>query len=359
MKLSASTKDFMNAVDRISSLPGAAPGIPATQAIRFEADTEGLQFTRFSSEAKVSVLLESVKIEDSEGTFSVSHDGLSRLVGQMPGKELTLENDGKFLRFTSGRATGKLAIIMESEAEPPEPDFETEHIRLPIEQLVQAFQYVSYAASKDETQKGMTGICVRMVRGRIALAATDNRRIHVHLFDGEMPVDCVMSAASVEAIRKNFGEHAGACTFAIGENMTTIISPDSEMNMALMSDGFPNIEPMLFPDESSIKSKVVLARSEFVEFVKRASVIAGESSIQFDIAEDELTITAANQRDSEMGFKMPCTATKAESFLCAGSYIFTALSMFSEHEEIELCLYAQTVIVRESNRIAVFALRNK
>lgn len=359
MKLNASTSDLKAVIARLANMPGAVTGSPITQAVRFEADADGLKLTRFSSEARITVTLEAASIADEEGTFVVDHTALTKMVNHQPAKEVTLSNDDKKLYFVSGKAKANLSILQDMEAEMPEAEMETEHIRLPIEMLTMALEFVGMAMHTDESQGGFCGLCIRMIGEQLAFIATDRRWFHVQFFDYQMPVDVVIAAKTIEAILKAIGKQAGACTFAIGEQTVSLISHDVDMNFALLNASYPSVEKQLDQPESSIRSKIEVCRADFVEALKTASGIADDLGrfVTVTVTETDMTLTATNERDSEIALNLPCTASAPEKFILASVAVISSLALFDEHEQIDLILYQNALFVRESNRIAAFALK--
>lgn len=359
MKLNASTSDLKAVIARLANMPGAVTGSPITQAVRFEADADGLKLTRFSSEARISVTLEAASIEDDEGTFVVDHTALTKMVNHLPAKEVTLSNDEKKLSFVSGNAKSNLSIMQDMEADMPEAELETEHIRLPVEMLSMALEFVGMAMHSDESQGGFCGLCIRMIGEQLAFIATDRRWLHLQFFDYVLPVDVVIAAKTVEAILKAIGKQAGACTLSVGEQTVSLLSHDADMNFALLNASYPNVERMTVQDESSIRSKIEVCRADFVEALKTASGIADDLGrfVQITVTTTDMTLTATNEKDSEIALNLPCTASAPDKFILASVSVISSLALFDEHEQIDLILYPNSLFVRESNRIAVFALK--
>lgn len=359
MKLNTESKAFKDTLARLSSLPGATTGVPVTQAVILEADMEGLKMTRFSAEAKISITLESVSIEDADGSFSTNHGALMRIANLQPSKELILASDEKFLRFKSGRYESKIAIVPSFEVEFPDQELETESVKMPVELLVRALQFVSPAVSTNETQKGLCGVCVRATGDKLAIIGGDGKSLHAMFIDYELAVDSVLAKPSVDAILKTVGEQAGACSFAIGENMASLVGHDYEINVALLNENFPNVEKILTQDESSIRAKVRVDRNEMANAFKTAGGITDDQFVQVEVTKKEMKIIANGSEESEMIPSLDCKATKPVDFRVSSLRVQQGIATFAEKDEIEIIVYQNTIMMKESDRTVVIALQFK
>lgn len=363
MKFTIPTKDLNSAIGKLSSIPGAHGGSPYTQAVRFEAGMNGLTLTRYTSEARISVTVDSAEIEDDEGTPSVDHGSLSALVSKLPGEKTKLSSDDQKLRFVSGPAKAGLSIFTEDAGEIPTGDLETESVEMPIEELARLFSIASPAAGVDNNRLDLQGVCIRMMNEKLSFIGADGRRCHVAYADYDLPSNCTVSTAGVSAIMRATAGESGACKLAIGENTLSVIGNTAEVSVALVSEGekYPDITRLINSDESSIISKIVVSKVELIEALKACSVIGELESkmVQFDVKAKKLTISADNRRDSEISVGIDCESTKPVVIGVPSIQLTTALELMIADEEgnVELTHYFGSLFVRQADRIAFVALQ--
>lgn len=366
MKLTIPTKEFREALARLSNIPGAFGAAPYTTAVRLSAGMDGLTLTRFTNEAKITLMIENVSVEDDIGSVAVGHGSLATLVSRMTAKDITISSDDKKLHLDSGYAKAALSIFGdEVEVAPPEPELETESVKMPIEELARLLSSVAPAMGKDATGNNTTfhGICLRYseTRKTLAFIATDRFRCHVAFSKYAIPADCVIPAPAVEAILKVIAGEKGACTFAVGERTVVILSDNLEMSVTLLEAKFPpSIERLIDPDASSIKSKVRIDKQKLTDALKACAPLADGTAkaITFTADKGLVTLKATSGSESEIAFDLPCEVTAPFVIGLASMQMANALD-FADAEEgnIELHRYESAFYISQFDRLAFVALQ--
>lgn len=364
MKLRAPTKDLRDALARLSSIPGANGASIHSQVVTITADLAGITLMRFSSEAQISIILEDeIEIEDQEGSAHVSHSAFSALVATCGTKIIEIESDEKIMRISSGRSNSKLKVFGEDLlTEPPEPELETESINILLEDLVRYLSFVIPAVGKDSANGPcFCGVCVRMVGGKLYFMATDRKRCHVAMGDYTLPVDCVIPTEGVEAILKAIGTQSGGATLAIGGNTLRVVSATLEVAVTLLVDKYPDgVQKFLDQPASSIQSKIVVNRDEFVEALKTCVAINEDDirTVTVEIKPKSMVLNGGNHRDSEITVAMDCKATATITIGVPGRQLAQGLEKLKIADDgmVELLQYAGAIFTKTEDQITFFAL---
>jgi DNA polymerase III sliding clamp (beta) subunit (PCNA family) len=363
MKVKIATKTFRDALTRIAHIPGAHTGAPHTQAVTMTADMAGLTLTRFTSESRIQIIVDEVTVEEEGDSIVLRHDSLSSMISRFGANDTLFHTDEKFMHFVSGSAKAKLALFSDDiDAEPPEPELETESIKLPLEDLREIMSVVKSVVGKDPNRPALTGVCVRMMAGKLCFIGSDGRRAHIVMTDYAIDVNCIISGDGVDAMLKALHDECGGCTFAVGESTVQIFGSNVEISLALINEKYPNIEPFLTEaeKESSIQSKVTVNRDEFAASLKTCSSVGhGEARfVTLDVRKTGLNIIANNKKDSDISVSMKCTATKAVAIGVPSLQLASAIEILPTDEsgQITVIIGIGAVFLKGEDRFAFVAL---
>ncbi len=365
MKLAIPTKKFHDALSRLSTLPGASRNGASlqTQAIRFEAGMDGLTLTRITSEAKISITLDEVVIEDEDGPCMVDYDSLTALISRLPKDNAILSNDAKTLHCQSGPAKAKLAVFPEeAQVQPPKESSDAESIRMDIKELYDLLKFAANGACKDSGRPNLCGVCLRPIGGTLAFIGSNGRMAHISSSDHKMKVDVTLSNEAVDCILAALRGEVGGCELSIGSNVVAVKGSNVELIVPLLSERFPNITPMLknAENESSIQSKITANKEQLMNALKTCATVGKGTAklVTLTYSEASLNIQGSNERDSEMDISMDCQASNAGSIILASLQVAGAVEFFTPDEDgnVELIIYPTMVFIRQPDKIAFSAL---
>lgn len=364
MKIKVQTKALKEALARVATIPGANTTSIHTQAVKLVGDMAGLSFVRFTSEAKIVVTIdESVEVMEALDNPSVNHAALTSLVNACKAMDTLLYTDDKNLYLVSGRSKWKLKVFdKDILIDPPEPELETEHCNMLLEDITELFAFAAPAASRDSA--GSAAFCGVNVAGReggLSFTATDSRRCYIAVAPYDLKVNATIPNEGVSAILKAIAGTKGAATFSIGETFVTVSSSNLEISTGLLADLYPNAAANLVTHSlSSIKSKVRVNRDELISALEAcASVNETERIVNFKVEKDmkTLEITGSNTRDAGGGSDMDCTASMAVHVGVPGSDMAAIFKKLKTDEGmIEMLFTDRATFVKQPERIAFFAL---
>jgi DNA polymerase III subunit beta len=165
---------------------------------------------------------------------------------------------------------------------------------------------VARAASRDESRPVLTGVLVRFEGGKLIMAATDSYRMSVK--ETELAQE---AAAELEAIvparalteLSRIAQDSGELQIGVQENHVVFGAGEVWLTTRRIDGQFPNYKQLL---PETFEHEVALPREEFLEVVRRASVMAQRNSpLRLRFAEGEVTVSAQTQDVGEAKDSLP------------------------------------------------------
>jgi len=359
MKLKLQTKTLKDALARVANIPGANSTSIHTQAVKLTADLAGLTIMRFTSEAKIVVTIdEEIEVSESDDEPSVNHAALTQLVNVCKGKDVNLHSDEKFLHLASGRAKWKLKVFdKDIMIDPPEPELETEHCNILLEDISELLSFVLPAAAKDKT---LAGVNIKGTHGSgLSFTATDSKRCYVAMAPYDLQVNCTIPVEGVASILKAIGPSKGAATISISETFATVSSSTLEISTALLTDPYPDsVSKLVAQIEPSIKSKVRVNRDELTEALEDcASVNETDRIVNFRVNKKTLEIIGSNTSEAGGVVTLDCEATETSYVGVPGADMAAVFKKIKVKDGmLEILQTDRAMLVRQPERIAFFAL---
>jgi DNA polymerase-3 subunit beta len=245
-----------------------------------------------------------------EGESAVVAPGrlLVDLARLLPEGEVVLEHRSEqgVLEVTSGPASYKLNTYS-AEDFPKLPDVESAQT-FTVDQaaFLETVSRVARSASRDESRPVLTGILVRFEGGKLVMAATDSYRLSVKetdLSSGDgADLEAIVPARALTELSR-IAQDAGDLRIGVQENHVIFGAGDVWLTTRRIDGQFPNYKQLL---PETFEHEVKMDREEFLEVVRRASVMAQRNSpLRLRFAEGELTVSAQTQDVGEAKESLP------------------------------------------------------
>jgi DNA polymerase-3 subunit beta len=245
---------------------------------------------------------------ESEGSIVVPGKLLSDLAKLLPGGEVTLETGEGLLTVTSGSYTSRLhTYAAEDFPRLPATDLPLTQLDAPV--LLETIERVSRSASRDESRPVLTGILVRFEGPSLMMAATDSYRLSMKETALPQPGPALEAIIPARALAELQRLAAGQETVGLGvqENHVVFDADGVWLTTRRIDGQFPNVK-QLIPETFEIS--LVLPRSELLEVVRRASVMAQRNTpLRLRFEDGELTVSAQSQDVGETRETMPAGYT--------------------------------------------------
>ena len=227
--------------------------------------------------------------------------------------EVTIEqaSGSRMVSLSCGAAAYRLNVST-TEDFPRLPELASEGIfKVDREAFLDAAGRVARAASRDESRPVLTGILVQFEKGsatstrKLTMAATDSYRLAVRETElaGDTPeLEAIVPARAIAELAR-IPATGSELELAIQDNHAIFSLGDTTLSTRRIDGQFPNHRQLL---PESFEHTVKLARSEFLDVVRRVAVMAQRTSpIRLRFEEGLLAVSAQTQDVGEASETLP------------------------------------------------------
>ena len=227
----------------------------------------------------------------------------------LPDSEVVIEQraDEGVVHITSGSYSSRLNIYS-AEDFPRLPSIDVPLHEIDRASLLDTVQRVARASSRDESRPVLTGILVRFEGTTLTMAATDSYRLSVketQLDSAGPELEAIIPARALAELAR-IGADAETIQLGAHENYVVFGSADTWLTSRRIDGQFPNIKQLL---PESFEVEVELPRTELLDVVRRAAVLAQRSPLRLSFAEGELTVSTQSQDVGETRESIPAPYT--------------------------------------------------
>jgi DNA polymerase-3 subunit beta len=306
VKISSSKDGLVSALSVVSRAVSTRSSVQVLSGILVRAEGELVELAATDMELSLRLPLEA----EVEGGGSVVVPGrlLVELARLLPEGDVTLEQRAEeaVLEVTSGPSTSRLNTYS-AEDFPKLPDVDSvQMFSVDRAAFLETVARVARAASRDESRPVLTGILVRFEGDRLIMAATDSYRLSVKETEleaeGAPELEAIVPARALGELAR-IAADADELRVGVQENHVVFSAGGVWLTTRRIDGQFPNYK-QLIPE--TFEHQVALPREEFLEVVRRTSVMAQRNSpIRLRFAEGEVTVSAQTQDVGEARETLP------------------------------------------------------
>ncbi len=279
MKFSTTQELFSKALTLVGKGIVARTTLPVLSGVLLDLEGNKLTLIGNNTEVALKVVLEVNGGED--GVFVAPAKLLTDFVLNLANGVIIVETTDQLLKIVAGKTKSDFTGIFSEDYPELSFDLQATKYTLPVKQLVDAIDRISFAASSDEARAILTGISLRVENGLMEMAATDGFRLSVEKFRSEV-LDkdfAVVLGAKVlqevgKVLREYSGENAGNVECALSKEGTQLIFalPDGNLFMTRILEGvFPPYNKII---PKSYSTRVIFKSDELLRTVRSASLFA-------------------------------------------------------------------------------------
>ncbi len=312
MKISASRDALADILGIVSRGVSTRASVQILGGVKLDARSKELELS--STDMEISIRARMAAEVDEEGASVVPGRLLGDIVRLLPPGEVELQHqdDEGVVHVRSGSAAFTLHTYS-LEDFPRLPEVTSDSLfSVDRAGFLATVARVSRAASRDESRPVLTGILVRFEDGKVIMAATDSYRLSVKETaleggPGEELEAIVPARALTELSRISSGAESDHIGIAVQDNQVVFEAGGVWLTARRIDGQFPNYRQLL---PESFEADVQLPRQEFLEVVRRASVIVQRNSpLRLAFEEGQVTVSAQTQDVGEVRETMPVAFT--------------------------------------------------
>jgi DNA polymerase III subunit beta len=306
MKVVCPKEELVSALSVVSRAVSTRSAVQVLSGILIKGGGDRVELAATDMELSLRLSLDG----QVEGDSAIVVPGrlLVDLARLLPEGDVTLEHkpEEAALEVTSGASVSRLHTYS-AEDFPKLPDVgAAQTFAVERAAFLETIAKVSRAASRDESRPVLTGILVRFEGGKLVMAATDSYRLSVketELSGAEaQELEAIVPARALTELSR-IAQVTDEIHVGVQENHVVFGADGVWLTTRRIDGQFPN-HKQLIPE--TFEHEVTLPREEFLDVVRRTSVLAQRNSpLRLRFAEGEVTVSAQTQDIGEARETLP------------------------------------------------------
>ncbi len=305
MKFKINRDHFSNGLAQVLNVVGSKAAMPILSNVLIEAEKDHISLTTTNLDLGIRC---KIKAEVKEGgTVTLPVKRLATIVRELPNVDVSFDSTATHqVKIASGGSNFRIMGIGAEEF-PKLPDSaDDKTFTLEQGELATMLSNVSYAQSTDETRYILNGVYFNFKEGKLALVATDGRRLA--LVSKELAVPAASAGAIIlpaktvsellrllgkgEKIKIAFNERRAAFQIDTGKD-TSGLTDSIYLFSKVVEGNYPNYQQVI-PKETH--QRIKLERELFLQCVHRAALVTSEksNSVKIKLSANLLEITASS-----------------------------------------------------------------
>ena len=305
MKFKINRDHFSNGLAQVLNVVGSKAAMPILSNVLIEAEKDHISLTTTNLDLGIRCRIKA-EVKDG-GSVTLPVKRLATIVRELPNVDVSFDSNASHqVKIASGGSNFRIMGIGAEEF-PKLPDSgDDKTYTLEQGELATMLSNVSYAQSTDETRYILNGVYFNFKDGKLALVATDGRRLA--LVSKEMTVPAANAGAIIlpaktvaellrllgkgEKLKIAFNERRAAFQIDTGKDSGGLT--DSIYLFSKVVEGnYPNYQQVI-PKETH--QRIKLERELFLQCVHRAALVTSEksNSVKIKISANLLEITASS-----------------------------------------------------------------
>ncbi len=292
MKLKVNKDAILDSLTKVQTIINSRSTLPILSNVLFKAEKDRLWLSATDLDVSVRMGVEAEVLRTGATTLPAK-----RLLGifrELPVHEIEIEVDDK--DAASIRCEGSFFKIlgMSEEEFPPIPKFEGGK-NYTLEQAVfkDMLRHTHYAASSDEARQILNGILLSFKDEKLAVVATDGRRMALMEQEVEYPTDCeadlVIPFKTVDELLRTLKD-TGPVKIQATQNQIAFEFDNMLVVSKLVEGTYPNFRQVI---PSQCDERLTLDRDTLLTALRRVALLANEksNSVKLNFRKNTLEIT--------------------------------------------------------------------
>jgi len=323
MKFKINRDHFSNGLAQVLNVVGSKAAMPILSNVLIEAEKEHISLTTTNLDLGIRCKIKADIKEGGSVTLPVKR--LATIVRELPNIDVSFDaSPAHQVKIASGGSNFKIMGIGAEEF-PKLPDSaDDKTFTLEQGELATMLSNVSYAQSTDETRYILNGVYFSFKEGKLALVATDGRRLALVSKDVSVPAGSagaiILPAKTVSELLRLLGKgdklkiafNERRAAFQIETGKDTSGLTDSIFLFSKVVEGnYPNYQQVI-PKETH--QRIKLERELFLQCVHRAALVTSEksNSVKIKLSANLLEISASSPDFGESHESMAISYTGPE-----------------------------------------------
>ncbi len=305
MKFKINRDHFSNGLAQVLNVVGSKAAMPILSNVLIEAEKDHISLTTTNLDLGIRCKIKAEVKEGGSVTLPVKR--LATIVRELPNVDVSFDSSATHqVKIASGGSNFRIMGIGAEEF-PKLPDSaDDKTFTLEQGEIATMLSNVSYAQSTDETRYILNGVYFNFKEGKLALVATDGRRLALVSKDVSVPAGSagaiILPAKTVaellrllgkgDKLKIAFNERRAAFQIDTGKD-TSGLTDSIYLFSKVVEGNYPNYQQVI-PKETH--QRIKLERELFLQCVHRAALVTSEksNSIKIKLSANLLEISASS-----------------------------------------------------------------
>jgi DNA polymerase-3 subunit beta len=313
MKLSISKSALLNGLQTVQNVVGVRSTIPVLANTLINVDKEKIWLTTTDLDMTVRCSIPATVTKTGSTTLPVKR--LVSIIRELPDAEIQIECDEKnTAQLTCGSSFFKIIGLAEDEFPPiPKPE-EKFAYRMDQGLFKQMLKKVGYAASTDETRFVLNGVLLSFKGGKLAVVATDGRRLALVEQEIDFPADAegdmILPSKAVSELLHVLADE-GEMNIQRSQNQIMFAFGDILIISKLIDGTYPNYRQVI---PAHCDERIAVEREGLLIALRRVSLLVSDktSATRLTFGKNKLTIAVSTPDIGEARETLPIKYTGKE-----------------------------------------------
>ncbi|MDD4868937.1 MAG: DNA polymerase III subunit beta [Kiritimatiellae bacterium] len=277
MKFKITKASLLEGLQRVQNIVGTRSTLPILANTLVVAEDKKLKFTTTDMDVTISCVVEAEVQKGGSTTLPVKR--LSGIVRELPDKNIEFEIDDKDVATLKCESSFFKIIGLKTDEFPPMPKIETKYsYHLDQGVFKEMLRKTSYAASTDETRYVLNGILLNFKGNKLAMVATDGRRLALVEQEVEFPkeaeISVIVPTKAVNELLHTLGDEGelkirATAMQIIFEFGTVVISSK------LIEGTYPNFRQVI---PVKCEERITVERESLLTSLRRVALLTNDKS---------------------------------------------------------------------------------
>ena len=307
MKFNIKKSDFIEGLQKVSSVIGSRSTLPILSNVMIEAASNALVLTTTDLEIRITTKIEA-KV-DTEGKTTLPAKTLLSIIRGLPADTVDMESDGNHhMSIKSGSSSYKLLGLAADDFPLPIQFSPVRSLSFKKSDLSRMLERISYAASSDDSRKTLNGILFSVKENAFTVVATDGKRLALvekvaENFSGE-DGQAIIPAKSAIEIQRVFSGSDEDVAIEFGENQASFSSGGTALTTKLVEGNCQNYRQVI---PSQCEERIAIDREMLQGAVRRVSLMLDDqaASVKVQITENRMELLTSSPEVGESRESVP------------------------------------------------------
>ncbi len=305
MKFKINRDHFSNGLAQVLNVVGSKAAMPILSNVLIEAEKDSISLTTTNLDLGIRCKIKAEVKETGSVTLPVKR--LATIVRELPNVDVSFDSTANHqVKIASGGSNFRIMGISAEEF-PKLPDSgDDKNHQLDQAELATMLGNVAYAQSTDETRYILNGVYFNFKDGKLALVATDGRRLALVSKELNVPATgagaIILPAKTVAELLRLLGK-GEKLTIAFNDRRAAFqietgkeaggLTDSIYLFSKVVEGNYPNYQQVI-PKETH--QRIKLERELFLQCVHRAALVTSEksNSVKIKLSSNLLEITASS-----------------------------------------------------------------